>query len=295
MIVSKQHKKQLLIFNQNVFDLCSSLLLIIVFTLKLCNIHLTGVLGYWLCMILLSENILWASITASVINLMSITVERYLKVVHPSWSTKWIRKWVEWSAVAFAWIAGTVYNMTLVLLTSNVVDGVCYSYVFWKSRLAAIVHGIWNFISLNVVVIFVFIFCYGRILAVIRRQASVMAGHSGPGSSSTHTQSHQIQTNVIKTMIIVSAFYVIMWMPCNIFFLLVNINANLTLIDIYYYVTLFFAFFYICANPFIYATKFEPVKRTLFGLIPCVMPQQDNGNVEMSSRTVTTRNVEGRY
>jgi len=51
MVASKQHKKQLLIFNQNAFDLCSCLLLVVIFTMKICNIHLTGTLGYWLCMI----------------------------------------------------------------------------------------------------------------------------------------------------------------------------------------------------------------------------------------------------
>jgi len=105
MVASKQHKKHFLIFHQNVFDLCSCLLLVIVFTLKLCDIYLTGTLGYWLCMLLLSENLLWSSITGSVINLMSITVERYLKVVHYAWSKKFLRKWMKFSAVAFAWIS----------------------------------------------------------------------------------------------------------------------------------------------------------------------------------------------
>jgi len=92
MIVSDQHKKQMLIFNQNIFDLCSSLLLIVIFTLKLCNFYLTGTPGYWLCMLLLSENLLWCSINGSQINLLSITVERYLKVVHHTWSKKVLRK-----------------------------------------------------------------------------------------------------------------------------------------------------------------------------------------------------------
>ena len=196
MVVSKQHKKQLLIFNQNVFDLCSCLLLVIIYTLKLCNIQLTGTLGYWLCMILFSENILWCSISGSQINLVGITVERYLKVVHPTWSRKVLRKWMEFLAAAFAWSSSTVYNMAVVFETSAVVDGVCYGYVFWKSRAAAIAYGIWNFLTFYVVVVCIFVFCYWRILVVIRRQARVMAGHSGLGpSSSTHqTQSHHIQS-----------------------------------------------------------------------------------------------------
>jgi len=36
-----------------------------------------------------------------------------------------------------------------------------------------------------------------------------------------------------------------------------------------YYAVVFACFFYICANPFIYAVKFDPVKRVLLGLVPC--------------------------
>jgi len=232
MIASNQHKKQLLIFNQNLFDFCSSVLLVVTYTVKLRNIHLTGVLGYWLCMILLSENLLWCSMNGSIINLLSVTVERYLKVVHDIWSKKVLRrKWVKISAVLFAWISGIVYNTALLFPTSDVVDGICYAYVFWESRVAQLAHGIWNFASFFVVVLFIFVFCYGRILIVIRRQARVMTGHSGPGSSAAQTQSQKIQSNVIKTMISVSAFYVITWMPCILYYLILNINSNLTLIN----------------------------------------------------------------
>lgn len=135
LVASKQHRKLVLIFNQNVLDLCSCLLLVVTYALKLGNIRLVGSRGYWLCIFLFSDNLVWCSMNASVINLASITVERYLKVVHPSWSKKWLRRWLIYAAVAFAWISGTVYNMALAFSTSTVIDGVCYAYVFWKRRL----------------------------------------------------------------------------------------------------------------------------------------------------------------
>ena len=271
MIASKQHKKHLLIFNQNAFDLCSCAFLVITYILKLCNIRLTGMLGYWLCMIILSENLLWCSISGSQINLMSVTVERYLKVVHPGWSKKFLRKWVKYSAAGFAWIGSIAYNMAVVFSTSDVIDGVCHGYVLFKTQTAAVAHGIWNFTSLYVIVICIFVFCYGRILVVVRRQAKVMAGHSGHGSSTAQTHSNQIQYKTIKFRSDpftsdpdqhhqdnVSAFYAITWTPNYVYYLLLNVNSNHTLLDGGYYVTIFTGFFYICANPFIYATKFDP-------------------------------------
>ena len=283
MVASNQHKKQMLIFNQNVFDLCSSLLLIITYALKLCNIYLTGTLGYWICMLILSDNLLWCSINGSVINLMSVTFERYLKVVHPGWSKTFLRNWVRGLAIAFAWIAGAVYNMTVAFLTSVVARGYCQGYLMWQSREAELANYVWNFITFSVVVVFIFIFCYGRILVVIRRQASVMAGHSGPGSSSTQTQSSQIQSNVINTMILVSGFYIVSCIPVHIFFLMIHVDTftiNPSHRYKVYFSLLFFSFLYICANPFIYAIKFDPVKRVLADLIPCKKSQQADAGVQ---------------
>jgi len=215
---------------QNIFDLCSSFLLVVTFTLRLCNIYLTGSLGYWLCIFLLSENILWWSINGSNINLMSITVERYLKVVHYTSSKKVLRRWVKISAAIFAWICGIVYNTALIFTTSDVVDGVCHAYVFWDSRAAELAHTIWNFSSFFVGMLFIFVFCYGHILVVVRRQARIMAVHSGPGPSAAQTKFQRIQSSVIRTMISVSAFYVITWMPAHVYYLILNINSNPTLV-----------------------------------------------------------------
>jgi len=288
MVASKQHKKQFLIFNQNAFDLCSSLLMAITYTVKLCRIRLIGTLGYWLCVIFQSEGLVWCSIIGSTINLMSITIERYIKVVHPNRSKKLLRKWVRWSAVAFAWIAGTVYEVTTVIHTTDLIDGVCLGYTVWQSETAALIHSLWNFGSFYVIVLFLFVFCYWKILVVIRRQARVMAGHSGPGSSTSQTQSSQIQSNVIKTMIFVSAFYVITWTPGHIYFMLLHFKFKF--IGTIHYTTRFLGFFYISANPFIYALKFDPVRRILVGLIPWKKSQQVGESVEMpASGTATTR------
>lgn len=148
MVASKQHRKQLLIFNQNVFDLTSCLLLLVItYSVKIRDIYLEGVSGYWLCMTLYSDNFVWCAINGSVINLLSITIERYLKVVYPIWSKKFLRKWVLYSAVAFAWIGPTAYTVALVFTTSGVINGLCYATLIWKSQLAALAHSIWYFMA----------------------------------------------------------------------------------------------------------------------------------------------------
>ena len=218
----------------------------------------------------LSEFPILTTSVGSVVNLAVITVERYLKVVHPIWSQTKQGKWMTYtySAIAFAWIFAIVYNLAVVLPTSAVIDGVCYGYIIWESETARIIHFFAYFISNYVAILIglLFIFCYGRILLAIRRQARVMADHGGQGPSAA---THHIQTNVIKTMIIVSASYAISWMPFNVIGLIFIFNPLTILPDVSFYVSLLVSNLYVCTNPFIYATKFDPVKQVLLRMKPC--------------------------
>lgn len=164
------------------------------------------------------------------------------------------------------------------------IDGICYAYVVWSSKESQLAYGIWYFFFFFFVMLAVFIFCYGHILKLIRRQASVMASHSGAAASNTQqAKANQMQINVVKTMVFVSVFYAVSDLPMNVYYLLLNINTHMTIIESGYYTSLFISFFYICANPFIYAIKFDPVKRVLLRLIRCrKIAEQPNENVEMT-------------
>jgi len=59
LVASKQHKKHVLIVNQNAFDLFSSVSLIVTYAVKISDIPMVGTLGYWVCMILHSEKLIW--------------------------------------------------------------------------------------------------------------------------------------------------------------------------------------------------------------------------------------------
>ena len=294
LVASKQHKKLVLIVNQNALDLCSCLFLAITYAVKLCNIQLTGWLGYWLCMLILNYNLLWCLTIGAVINLPIITVERYVKIVHPAWSKNGLKKSMIYSAAAFSWISGFIYSNSVTISTSALVGGVCYAQMFYTSRIAKMVHGIYNFVSFYVVVLLIFILCYWRILVVIRRQANIMARHSAvAGSSIAQARSIRIQSNIIKTMILVSAFYAISWAPVAVYYLLVNLDAPVTITESGFYSAQFVSRLYICANPFIYATKFDPVKCILVSLIPCKKTsEQPVESIEITGhRTVATRAI----
>jgi len=58
---------------------------------------------------------------------------------------------------------------------------------------------------------------------------------------------------------------------------MMNSDLGLTLSSTSFYVILAIAYLYLCANPLIYATKFEPVKRVILRLIPCKKTQPVDG------------------
>ena len=167
MVASRQHTKHVLIFNQNVCDFFGSLSLVITYAVKLCNIYLVGSAGYWFCMLVVGEYLVWLPALASKTNIFFITIERYLKVVSPVWSKKNLRKWMIYVALALAWISSFVHITSLTFPTSEVIDGVCHAYVVFKSRTAQMAYGIFSFSAYYVIQLSTFIFCYGRILIAI--------------------------------------------------------------------------------------------------------------------------------
>jgi len=184
LFASKQHKKHLLIVNQNVLDLFASFCLSLTYLAHMSKISLIGQRGYWLCTMVLSGSLIWWGTNGSMINLALITVDRYLMVVHPVSSKKWLRPWVIYSAVATAWLLAIVYNTVLVFYSTEVIDGQCVPYVIADDAVANLAAIVAYVVFFYIIILALFIVCYWRILITVRRQAKVMASHSAAGTTS---------------------------------------------------------------------------------------------------------------
>jgi len=137
---------------------------------------------------------------------MTVTVERYLKVVHPFWSKKNLKRWMIYAAMVFAWICGILSVARMVFVSTIVVYGICFPYFVWDSQATRQIINVWILISYFVVPVIVFVFCYARIVVVMRRQIRVMAAHNAEGSAqmnASQIQSKRIKWNIVKTMIII--------------------------------------------------------------------------------------------
>jgi len=281
MVVSKQHKKQMLIFNQNLLDCVSCFFLSATHAAQLVNVCLDGTRGYWLCVVVYSEGSSWGPFMGSMINLAAITVERYLRVVHHAWVTKKLHNWMIYSIIVFSWIGGIVIAASVNNSITEVINGFCLARMFWKNPTARIAYGIWYFLSFYVFILLIFIFCYWRILMVIRHQASVMATYNASVQDTVQTQLKQTQISIIKTMLLVSVLFAITFTPGSVYTFLIYVAEVRRSFNVSY-VVIFITFLYIVINPFIYATKFDPVRRILTRLIPCKQTTQAVENIQIN-------------
>jgi len=97
-----------------------------------------------------------------------------------------------------------------------------------------------------------------------------MVGHAGPGGSTATQamQSKQIQSKIIKTMLLVSLLFAVTYTPGFVYILLLNVGAKLTIREVGFHIIVVLGNLYTCTNPFIYATNYEPVKCVLIAMIP---------------------------
>jgi len=270
---TKKRVINLLIINQNLMDLYGCLALTISVGMEVNNIYLTGSLGYFLCTVFINGTATHIAMYGSVINLIALTIERYLKVVHAIWSKAHLKLWMIHAAMAFAWIGGIASATPVSFLTSQLRGGLCLAYI--ESKVSQWIFGSFNLVMLFLCPLLIFIYCYWRIVVVIRRQMRVMAGHNVEGSSqmsASQAQSKRVKWNIIKTMIIVSVTFVVCWLPMNVNVLILTVSGQTSTLAVWYYPTIFLVYLHICMNPFIYALKHEGVKQQLARLTVCRKP-----------------------
>ena len=282
----KKRVINLLIINQNLLDLSCCILLVITVCIQLSNISLIGTAGYFLCALFISDTTTYCVLYGSTIDLVAVTGERYLKVVHPFWSKKHLKRWMVYAAMVFAWIGGIVYSAIPIFAGARVENGLCL--VMIGSYQSQYIYGSFNLVLFFFLPLILFIYCYGRIVFVMRRQMRVMAGHTGEGSSqmsASQAQSKRVKWNIIKTMIIVSVSFAICWCPHSILFLVMTNSIQVSALVVGYYPTVFLVYLNICMNPFIYAMKHDGVKKQLARVIRCHKPSDAGDESGTSSRT----------
>lgn len=166
-----------LVVNQMCLDLVCSVTLMLVYAVKYPVIDYAQPWGPFLCRVVRNEAVLWSLIDCSIANLVLLTVERYLKIVHPLFHRRRLRLNTYRVVIVGVWFnVVAVISFVVGVTTSAVVDGGCAGYRNWKSAGLLVAFVVWYYLVTLVLPVIVFVYCYSRILHVVRSRKKVVAG-----------------------------------------------------------------------------------------------------------------------
>ena len=165
-----QQVKSIYIINQSFIDgLVFALLIQYVFVRRSTVPHTLNINDTF-CKIWHSQILLWGLMMSSTYNLMAISIERYLAIVHPMWHTVSFTKTKANAMVVFIWLFGILFNSSFIIPTSGIFRNKCFVAYFWPSRTAAAAVGMVQLVVNMIAPILVHCVCYVSILKLLRRR-----------------------------------------------------------------------------------------------------------------------------
>ncbi len=247
------------IVNQSLIDLLAAVMLIASTTITDNTVIYSGLAGQLYCKLWLTKVILWGLLVSSTYNLLSLTLERYLGVVHPTWHKINFSKRKAVGFLIGSWLIGLLYNIAYMVPTSVIVGDQCHVYSRWPSNTVRVSFGLLTCIIQFFIPLGVMIVCYSRIVFVIRSKSKVSHSANVPsGGSSVGTANwSKAKRNTIKTLLLVSLCFVICWAWNQIIFTMFNLGYQEDYSSDFYHFTVVAVFCNCCVNPFVYSLKYE--------------------------------------
>ncbi|XP_072178657.1 galanin receptor 2a-like [Diadema setosum] len=283
----------ILIANQSLIDLITSLLVFLHWLSEVPVNEENKVRAFMACTVINSKYLFWSAIVSSTFNLVVLTLERYLAVMHPIKYKRATMKRRTIIVVALApWLLGFGFQ-TYSTIPIRAEGTACITKI---SDRALIALGVISFFVQYLFPLLVMIFVYVRLVMSLRNRVAhfnapgIALRMSGCGS---HAQSDKDYTraplgqnalplnvaaggrgavripnyrdrarkNIVKTLLIVSVTFAVCWTPNQIMYLNFNLGGYLDFESGFYYFSVILAFCNMCINPFIYAFKYRRFKK----------------------------------
>ncbi|XP_072163963.1 neuropeptides B/W receptor type 2-like [Diadema setosum] len=247
----------LLIANQSLIDLLASAFLLFLQVVPASIPSGKPRAADFVCEFWMSWYPFWALITASGGNLIVITIERFYAVTCPILYRQFISYKRVTLLALMPWVYGLVFNAHFFAWAR--VDGqICHLFempniIIWKT--IGIVTFILNFLGPSCTMAIL----YAIIAAKLRHQ---LRQHT---TGINHRE--KARRNVIKTLFIVCACYILCWAPNDVYSLFCYIGGTLQFEGVIYDITVFMAFANMWINPIIYSFRYDKFRKGLRKLL----------------------------
>ena len=156
-----------LIVHQAVIDSIIGLLLMLNLTSDLIKDY-TGFWGGFLCKFWVSSTPLWIALQISICNLLVITLERYLEIVHNHFYRRYHLRRFAWVMILAPWLFALLSSLPFILFKNKVIDGQCIYGSAWPSIIVTRISIILNFCEKYLIPLIVFIYCYTNMILTLR-------------------------------------------------------------------------------------------------------------------------------
>lgn len=241
----------MLILNQSFIDFCDSVVFLILRLSPTVHNLPQNFWGQLLCRIWFSEYIMWALCVTSTVNLVLVSLERYIAVCHPVKHRNIFTLKRARIGIGCAWIWGFTYQSYWAIVHRNSL-GECQAY--WPSGMLQLLLGLVIFILEYLLPLSIMTFAYVSIILMLRKRTK---------SKSKMSCFQQAKKNVTITLILVFFSYVICWTPTELTYLQYNLGGSYNFDGALHKTVTILVLCNMCVNPFIYTFKYEQFKTQL--------------------------------
>jgi len=264
--------------NQTIADLLVSILLIPGNTVGLIPYGYSTIL---LCYLWQSRAIFVGVFDVSVYCIAALSVERYLEVVYPIWHKLNVTKVKVIVTIVVIWILAILYRYAYSLPPTRAVNGVCIIAAFYPSTFASSLGGLINWFIEFLFPLSLILFCYIQMWRALRNKVGPPSGPItvtvSSGTKSTNTSMSRVRKNILTTLVIIAAFFIV----CNTYKQILVLLKYLSIIvwdstSMSFNISQILAFMNATIEPYIYLIYHREFQIGFRKLFKCGVKRTDN-------------------
>ena len=187
------------------------------------------------------------------------------------------------------WFIGPMFQISYVVTTTAIKDGICYTQLPWDNPTAQRAHGLVTLVLEFFIPFFIMIYCYTRMLLVVHHSMKIPsnsttrkadhnqteAGHSSTKQKAVD-QKARAKKNVIITLVIVCVCFFLCWCWNQVYFLFYNLGVTIAPFDsAYYHFSVIMVYGNCCVNPVVYSLRYREFQMAARKLFRCLSSNED--------------------